>query len=374
MIRYLIKNNFKLMFRNKWSLILLILGPILTIAILSSAFSSLMKSYEGVEEFEVGYRIEKNSIFSDYISEIVNTGGNAGVTFREYPEGKPKKIIENNNLAGFVAFNQKEYVVYQSADYEIEGKTLEYFLHKVMDEAGKKILLEDNLTEETPMTAIKTTNAEYRIQLPVEQLEYMPAIDSKDYYGIIYIVYFCWCGIVCATGVINNEKKYKIQQKFQVSNLSEFKMYLSKLIPIVLTVSVGMGITTVLSVLLFQIHWGNALLSAMIVFLLILAGTSFGLMIYYISDNLIITIITLFTTVWFMGFFGGSFETYMFAANSDITKNLSPIYHGNRALVELSCMGHSDYVGSCVVYMLGITVICTVVAVIAGSIRKRGRA
>ncbi len=37
--------------------------------------------------------------------------------------------------------------------------------------------------------------------MPIEQLDYMPAVDSMDYYGIIYIVYFSWCGIICATGV-----------------------------------------------------------------------------------------------------------------------------------------------------------------------------
>lgn len=48
MIRYLIKNNFKLMFRNTWSIVVMLLGPILVIVVLSSAFSELMKSYEGV--------------------------------------------------------------------------------------------------------------------------------------------------------------------------------------------------------------------------------------------------------------------------------------------------------------------------------------
>ena len=59
MIRYLIKNNFKLMFRNTWSVAVMLLGPILVIAVLSSAFSELMKSYEGVDEFTVGYRIQE---------------------------------------------------------------------------------------------------------------------------------------------------------------------------------------------------------------------------------------------------------------------------------------------------------------------------
>ena len=96
--------------------------------------------------------------------------------------------------------------------------------------------------------------------------------------------------------------------------------------------------------------------------------------IYSFSDNLVITIIILFTLVWIMGFLGGSFETYMFSSTPETLKHLSPLYHGNRALVELSCMGESDYVGSSLLYSLAVTVFCSAIAILTGYTRKRGRA
>ncbi len=362
MIRYLIKNNFKLMYRNTWSLVLMVVGPILVIAVLSSAFSELMKSYEDVGAFEVGYRVEKDSPFSDYISIMKEVGKENKITFHEYPEGEPKDMIENNNLAGFVAFEEDEYVLYKSADYEVEGITLEYFLSRIMSENISASMQMINGTYESD------------VELPVKELEFMPSIDSKDYYGIIYIVYFCWCGIICATGVLSNEKKYGIERKFQVSNLSEVQMYMGKWIPITLTVTAGMGTAIILTIILFNIHWGNPPLSALLVFMMILAGSAFGMMLYNISNNLVITIIVQFTTVWVLGFLGGSFETYMFSSIPDILKQVSPIYHGNRALVELSCMGQSDYVSSAVIYSLVITLACSAIAILVSGIRKRGRA
>jgi len=364
MIRYLIKNNFKLMFRNTWSIVVMLLGPILVIAVLSSAFSELMKSYEGVDEFSVGYRAESDSVISDYMEAIKEAGEETGIIFYEYPEGEPEELIAKNELAGFVTFTKEDYVIYKSADYEVEGITLEYFLSKVMRESANTYLqmISQNIKTESD------------VQVPMEELKFMPAVNARDYYGIAYIVYFCWCGMICATGVLSNEKKYGIERKFRVSKLSDVQLYLSKLIPITLTVTAGMGIAVILTVLLFEIHWGNPVLSAIIVFLMILAASAFGMMLYNIFDNLVITIIVLFTTVWIMGFFGGSFETYMFSPHSDMAKQLSPIYHGNRALVELSCMGQSSYVSSAVIYSLVITVVCSVIAVLASSIRKRGRA
>lgn len=356
MIRYLIKNNFKLMFRNTWSVTVMILGPILVIMVLSSAFSELMKSYEGVGEFAVGYRVQEMNEMADAVTAA---GKEAGIHFVEYPEGDIKEVMEKNELAGFVEFSEDTYVVYTSDDYEVEGVTLEYFMNKVID-AG----INDSLQ----------VQEQDDIVLPVEKCSFMPAVDSVDYYGIIYIVYFCWCGMICATGVLSNEKKYGIVRRFQVSDVSELKNYLGKFVPITLTVTAGMSIVAVITVLLYDIHWGNPLLSAFIVFMMIMAGAALGMMLYNISDSLVITIILLFTVVWFMGFFGGSFETYMFSSISDTLKHLSPIYHGNRALVELSCMGESDYAVSAVLYSLAITVVCSVAAILAGYIRKRGKA
>lgn len=132
MIRYLIKNNFKLMFRNTWSIVVMLLGPILVIAILSSAFSELMKSYEGVDEFAVGYRIQETA--DDGAFEAAKTAGKkAGILFYEYPEGEIEDIMEKNDLAGFVEFTGDDYVIYKSADYEVEGITLEYFMNKMMN-------------------------------------------------------------------------------------------------------------------------------------------------------------------------------------------------------------------------------------------------
>ncbi len=353
MIRYLIKNNFKLMFRNTWSIAVMLLGPVLVIAVLTSAFSELMKSYEGVDEFKVGYRASE--VDAVMIEAIKTAGEDSGIVFQEYPEGKIKNVVENNNLAGFVDFSKDRYTVYKSEDYEVEGVTLEYFMTKAM--SGNVGSLSQS-----------------QIKLPVEKIDYMPAINSVDYYGIIYIAYFSWCGMICATGVLSNEKKYGIVRRFQVSAMTESQNFLGKYIPIVFTVFAGMGIATLVTVFLYDIHWGNPLLSVVIVFLMIAASTALGMMIYNISDNLVITIILQFSIVWILGFIGGSFETYMFQNISESIKLLSPVYHGNRALVELSCMGKSDFVVSAMVYSLVITVVCSVVAVFSGYIRKRGRA
>lgn len=379
MIRYLIKNNFKLMFRNKWVLFTMILGPVIVIACLSGAFADLMKSYEGVEAFRVGYRTEAGSMFTEGMEVIRTAGENAGMTFLEFPEGEPEEVMIHNELKAFVEFGVQTYTVYESADYPVEGMTLEYFLGKIMRTYTDHMLTEmagmdSVLSEMSSRTNFLPAEISVVTDLPVKELEYLPAVSSIDYYGIIEIVYFTWVGIICAANILNNEKKYAIHRKFQAAALSEIRIYLGRWISVVSVVAVGIGIATGISIWLFDVHWGSPAVSCLLMLLTIMASISLGLFLYAVFDHIAITVVVLFVLVWFMGFFGGSFETYMYASWADGVKSLSPIYHLNRALVEHSAMGHSAYTGSAILYMAAITVICSVAALAVGRIRKRGRA
>ena len=94
-------------------------------------------------------------------------------------------------------------------------------------------------------------------------------------------------------------------------------------------------------------------------------------MFYNITRNVVVTIIAVFAVVWVAGFTGGSFETYMLSTQPQVLKDISPIYHINRALTELSCMGHSDYTLSAFTYCITIMLVSAFAAVAAGYIRGR---
>ena len=359
---YLIKNNLKLMFRNKIIFAIMVFGPFFVIGILSSAFEELMKSYEPVEEFQAGYQIEKGSLWESSIETIKEAGEEAGIKLSEYPEGEPEELIQNNILAGFVKLGTDQYTVYENADNETEGVALEYFFSQCLKEISSQVIY-----SKVPITASET------LEVPVEKIDYMPAVNSKDYYGIIEIVYFSSLGVICMAGVLASEKKNGIGIKFQITALADWQFYIAKWLPAVLVVAAGMGISAVLSAVVYGVHWGNLFIAALLILLVIMAGISYGLMLYAISGNMAVTVIILFSSVFFMAFLGGCFETYMYSAFSEDLKKISPIYHVNRALVENSCVGHSGYTLSSILYLLAISAACTCAALLAGWAGKKGR-
>lgn len=351
---YLIKNNLKLMLRNKWLIFVMVVGPIIIIAMLTSAFEDMMKSYEDVEEFTVGYRLEEESVFYDYIAEIKEAGKETGILFTEISYGSPEEVIEQNNVECFVEFAKEAFTIYRREEHKIEGIKIEYFLNQVV------------------MSAINDSSLEHdeSINVPVVQLKSMPDIEAKDYYGIIEIVYFIWCGFVSLASVLSGEKKYGIEKRLQVSPVSDFGVYMAKVIPGILATICEMIVTIFLVNCLYDIRWGNIPYTILVLCLTVVAATTLGLFALYLFQDLALTIITTFTLIFFWGFFGGSFETYMFSSWSETVKNSSPIYHINRTLVEYSSMGRSDYTGSCILYLIVISIICTVAGLSVAKLRK----
>lgn len=354
MIRYLIKNNMKLMSRSLINIIAFVVCPIIVSAVLTSAFAALMEKYEEADSFTVGYRITGEEQASK--AEMLKTMGTEnGIDFREYPAGDPEQILKDDDVACFIEFTDESYTVYEKENCKEQGKVLEGAMSLYYEYTVNPALM---LSSQS--ATIAKVNADY-----------IPPVDSKDYYGIIEIVYFGWCAIVCAAGLLTNEKKYRIRSRFRISGVSEVKLYLARLISLGTMVAAGVAMSALLNVLLFDVHWGNILLSAVIVLFMVMAASAFGLMLYSVTDSMVLTVIIAFSLVWIWGFFGGSFETYMFSSASETMKKLSPIYHENRALIEILLLGKSDYFISSIIYSLGICMGCSAVSVLAGRLRAR---
>ena len=333
------------------------------VALLSSAFNDLLQKYETNGSIKAGYIIntDDTDVKTKLLTEQVKTAANENdIILIEYPECDVEKKIMEEDLAGFVVFEKDgKYTVYQNGERKYEAKALDYLIDSV-DKRIAQFMLDAYRSDVPP-----------EVNIGVEHPQYMKPIEASDYYGIVEVVYFGWCAVVCGAGIFTAEKKYHIGKKLKVSGLSELQLFLGKFIPMLLVVSISSLLTAGITILLFGVHWGSPLISALIVVMSAAAATAFGLMFYNITENVVVTIIAVFAVVWVAGFTGGSFETYMLSTQPQVLKEISPIYHINRALTELSCMGHSDYTLSAFTYCITIMLVSASVAVAAGYIRGR---
>ncbi len=357
----LMKNNIKLMLRSKAIMLIIIICPVLVIAVLSSVFDEMLKSFDIADEFTVGYRVSEESIFYEHKEAIQDWAAAADLSFIEYPTGDVAEICNKNDCGIFVEFEKDSYRISYTKEYETEGTMVEYFLNRMMN--GMMSGVQESMLQGTGME-------EGKMQIKIESLEAMPNVDSKNYYGIIYIVYFVGCCFITLASVFSSERKHKIGARYGVSPVSNLGFYLAKVLPCILVTVIGIGISTLLSTVSFGIKWGNYPMTILIMILYVIASSAFGLLLCLLFRNLAISISILFASTWVAGFLGGSFETYMFSKVDESIKLLSPIYRVNRTLVEYSAMGYSDYAKGCIVYLLIMTVGCVILGVFVSNLNR----
>ena len=333
MIRYLIKNNLKILFRYLYNPVVFILAPLGVMMVLSSAFSQLLKKYEAPEETKVGYRMEAAGIFASYLDELIEAGKEADIRFVSCPEGEPADLMEKNDLGAFVVFKDDAYQVYQSEDHLVEGMAVECMIHTFVEqfklynigmtatmvengitasmvENGMSSAMRDNamatsmvensmssamgesgMSSEQMSSEIMSSEMMSPEQMSPEEdefytketLPYLPDIDAMDYYGIIETVYFGWCAIICAAPLLISEKKNKFHLKFHVADLPGWKMYLAKYIPTVLFVCISCCITALLSSVLLEVKWGINIESFFVLSTMLMAATALGYMFYSLT-------------------------------------------------------------------------------------------
>lgn len=199
----------------------------------------------------------------------------------------------------------------------------------------------------------------------IETLKVNPMPSSIVYYGITEIVYVIWVGMLVVSVIVNNERKYGVADRIGLTNASSLTLFLGKLIPSVLVVSIQIGIATIASTILMDVNWGNSpLVSLGILFLEIITSSALGILISLIIKSQALVNVVIFLFAFFFGFVGGSFQTYMYNFVSDNLAKLSPIYYINRTLVELSTKGYSDYTNSCVILILTISILAIIIGVV----------
>lgn len=358
----LIKNNLKLMLRSKWILFMMIILPVVTIALLSNAFKEMMNTNFTIDNLIAGYRISDSNDYKNILPELTKLCEKQGITLQEYPQGNITKLLQGGSVDVFVDItDQKSYTVYKSNDKELEAGIVESifsgFFYQVNEVATVMAYGQQNGT-----TTALTENKAGTVK--TETLDADPLPSSTDYYGIIYIVYFSWCGMVSLVAVISSERKSAIPRRMLVAHMNKLSYYLGKFIPCALAIFIELCGAWILSAILFHIHWGNLLLSTIILILISLASSAFGMVLFQLFNNVAISIVIGFIFTWVAGFFGGSFEAYRYLSLPTYLIKASPLYYINRTLVEYSTMGSSSYEGKCFLYLTVMTVVCGVIGIL----------
>ena len=353
-IGYIIKNNFKLIWRNKALIIIIMVGVLLVILALSNAFHDLLGQAERAANFTVGYQMSSDSIYKAYEDTFVSSLDDEGVSCRKYADEQPEKVIENGDVEVFVDFSGDGYHIYGGSDSELQTRTIQYVLFAA---------------DETILAAM---SGQPKAVFEPTALPHTETADAQNYYSIVELAYFISLSALFLSMVVSEERKNRISLRYRIGNVGRAGLYFGKLIPCALTaIATLVVIDGTLATLLFDVEWGSIPTAFGLLCLASFAFTAFGMIFILLFDNMAASIGALFAVIWFAGFAGGTFESYMYSAFPESVKRLSPIYYVNRTLCEYSVSGHSDYLAPCILYLAVITVVSVALGILLTGRKER---
>lgn len=350
-----IKNNLKLIIRNKALVIGVMLGMILVIAALSNAFHNLLDSAEANADFSVSYQASAGSeMFEEAFTQALSGQDIGYVRINgSLSEDRIEKMISSGETDVFVTVAEDGFKIYGSTKSEIGVRTVQYIIHMI--EANTGLMKEGKAPRELP---------------EISEIRSPETADAAQYYSKVQLVYFITLASIFIAIIIREERRNKIGLRYKLGSLGKAGIYFSKLIPVTVIALLAQVLTAGgIVTLLFDVKWGNLPLTALILVLTTIAFASFGIIFFQLFKNTALSIGLLFMIIWFCGYSGGTFETYMYSSFPDIIKRMSPLYYVNRSLIELSLNGESRFALPCILILTGIAAV-SIPAGIALTARK----
>lgn len=360
MLFTLVKNNLKLMLRDKLSILFLIFLPILLIALLSSAFTNILNKDYTLKPFTVGYSVQKGSNIESSFNSFINNFKENNITLSEMSKDKALNGIRNDTIAAYIDINDNKYTIYKKDVLAVNTIIFENSFNSAMYMYdGNKALMHYLIEKGIP---VKSDSANF---VKLETIKANPVPSSIVYYGIVEIVYIVWFGMMAVSSIVSMEREYGVTERIGLTKANSLILFLGKLIPAVIAVSIQIGIATIATTILMNVNWGKSpLLSVAILLLEIVASSALGILLSTIIKSQALVNVLIVISAFFFGFIGGSFQTYMYNFVSDNIAKLSPLYYINRTLVELSTKGYSDYTNSCVMMLLVISTIAIIIGML----------
>lgn len=366
MLLILVKNNFKLMLRDKIAILFLVFLPILLIALLSSAFSKIMNKDYTMKPFTVGYSVEKGSNIEKIFPTFVNNFKENKITLSGMTKDEALKEIKNGSLAAYMDINDKEYRIYKKDGFNIDTEIFQNSMDSAMYLYDGNKALVSYLAENKMSLQTSNSHEENKNFVKLEAIKVEPMPNSTVYYGITEIVYIIWFGMMAVSTIVSNERKCGVTGRIGLTNANSLILLFGKLIPTVCAVSVQVGIAAIASTILMNVNWGSSILaSAGILFLEIIASSAIGISLSLIIKSQALVNVIIFVLAFIFGFIGGTFQPYMYNFIGENISKFSPLYYTNRTLVEFSTKGYSNYSYNCILMLLSISVIAIFMGILS---------
>lgn len=320
--------------RDKRSMLIMTLFPIILILILGTAFSKVMSDSIDLGEIEVIYTVKGEGNVSKAFDSLKEELKDYKVSFTyEKDESKALNAIEDSNYSCYIVFDEtnKEIKLYKNDRYNLNASFIEGILNTFVQRY--------NVISEIAMVnprIIEDLNREKNVEyVKVQALDKKEQPRAIDYYGITMTTLIIMYASMTAGFGMSSERTRKTLNRMFISPLKKQEIFTGKVLGFLAVTMIQIAIVLAFGKFIIKVNWGDNILAiAAVLTSEIVMAVSIGISVSFIAKSEGAMSGILHMIVVFMIFLGGGyFPLEQFNSTTlDTVVKLSPIKWVNDAM------------------------------------------
>ena len=332
MLKVLIKNYLKLIFRSTMSYVIGIVCPIFLIITTSISLEQSLPSRIEVGQAKLGYAIElKEEGYKNLIEALKEQN------VQLVAMSKEQGILEiaKGSIDGYLEKSEKGYKIY---------------LPELLTD--KSVYLKSMVTLLSHGMEIEEVLAKGNHYIQHKKVIASPSKTSKNYYGMIEFMGCVWTSAYLAGMISAAERKSKLFSRMGKMGIKPYQIWASRFIPTLIGYYAMSLVVAVWLTVGLKIDWG--VYAGKVILYILFVMFCFTLLSTFLSflfkqDSLFVIMTWI---VWIVvGFLGGNFQNTWQNFACEKLQRVSIFYYTNRSLMELSMYGESKYLQTSLVIL-----------------------
>ncbi|WP_045516205.1 SagG family ABC transporter permease subunit [Clostridium sporogenes] len=352
--------------RDKKSMLLMTLFPMLLITILGTVFSGNFASTINIPEINVMYSINKDvkidKNFKDFTKEIEKT---MKVNFKETKDEKDAlEKISNGKTDVYIKIpNDKKIYIYENNLRAFNSQLVSTLLDAFVD----KVNMTKEVASKNPMALSKIKVNTSPNFVNTKTIDGKDSPRGIDYYAVTMLTMTILYGTAVGAMSIASEIKRRTYKRLICSNTSPLKILFSKILASFLVIAFQSFLIYLFSKYILGTNWGNNKLALVsVVASLIFMAVSAGVCIANTIKNEGVMSIIIYMFVPILTFLGGGYVPLEPIGSKMLNSvsNISPLKWSNDAIFKIIFGNNLSIFGTTMLINIGAGVLFLLIAIL----------
>lgn len=363
----IVLKDIKINFKEKRTLAIMILFPIVLMVILGTVFNDQSKNVGSIGNINVAYEITGNGEVSESFEKIIDElSKTEDIVFTKIEENtKAMEDIKNLNYACYIVVNEEnnEIKLYENDRFNFQASFVEAIMETFVQRYNT--IIEVAKINPKMVATITENNSTMESYVSIKSIVANRTPSALDYYGVTMLTLIIMYSSMTGAFAVKGEKLKNTVGRMLISPANKMEIFAGSTLGAVFTTIIQMAIVFLFSKYVLKVYWGNnigAILS--IILSLIIMAVSWGIASGYMfkNSNAMDGFLNLLIPI--MCFLGGayinvsSFQNKIFIA---LTK-LSPVKWVNSTIFNIVYNNDFSDFGTTIAINLGLAIVFMILA------------